>query len=74
MTDLSAAFAARILAIDHAGLDAADRAQLAQLVFDVAACAYGGTTQETVAALIRWAGPYAGAGTSCRRPSGVSPR
>jgi 2-methylcitrate dehydratase PrpD len=60
--DLSAAFAARILAVDPAGFDAADREQLARLVFDVAACACGGTRQETVAALVRWAAPYAGAG------------
>ena len=61
--DLSAAFAARILAIDHAALDAADREQLARLVFDVATCAWGGTRQETVAALVRWAGPDGSART-----------
>jgi 2-methylcitrate dehydratase PrpD len=62
MTDLSASLAARILAIDGAALDAADREQIARLLFDVAACSCGGTRQETVAALIRWARPYAGAG------------
>jgi 2-methylcitrate dehydratase PrpD len=62
MTDLSAQFAARMLAMDGAALDAADREQVARLLFDVTACAYGGTRQETVAALIRWARPYAGVG------------
>src|SRR5262245_8445937 len=62
MSDLSARFADRILAMEGTALDAADREQIARLLFDVAACAYGGTRQETVAALIRWARPYRGAG------------
>ncbi len=62
MTDLSAEFAAQILAIDPAALTAADREQISRLLFDVAACAYGGTSQPTVAALVRWAAHYAAAG------------
>jgi 2-methylcitrate dehydratase PrpD len=62
MTDLSAEFAAQMLAIDAAALTSADRDQLGRLLFDVAACAYGGTRQSTVEALVRWAQPYAGAG------------
>jgi 2-methylcitrate dehydratase PrpD len=62
MTDLSAKFAARIMGLEAAALDAADREQIARLLFDVAACAYGGSRQATVAALSRWAEPYDGAG------------
>ena len=62
MTDLSEAFAARILAIDGSALDAPDHEQIARLLFDVAACAYGGTRQATVAAISRWAAPYDGGG------------
>src|SRR5262245_27301013 len=62
MSDLSEAFAARILAIDGSDLDAADHEQTARLLFDVAVCAYGGTRQATVAAIIRWASPYDGGG------------
>lgn len=62
MTDLSEALAARVLAIDAADLDAADHEQIARLLFDVAACAYGGTRQATVAAITRWARPYDGGG------------
>jgi len=71
MTALSAKLAARILAVDAAALDAADRAQIARLLFDVAACAYGGTRQETVAALTRWAAPYGGAGRAGLIGSGL---
>ena len=61
MPDLSAEFTERILAIGPATLDAADFAQVDRLLFDVAACAYGGTRQATVSALVRWASAYAGA-------------
>ena len=55
MTDLSAKFAERILAIEPATLEAEDHEQVGRLLFDVSACAYGGTRQPTVAALCRWA-------------------
>ena len=51
MTDISAAFAERILAIAPTMLDSEDRAQVGRLLFDVAGCAYGGTRQQTVAAI-----------------------
>ena len=50
MTDLSANFARRILAIEPATLEAADHEQIGRLLFDVSACAYGGMRQPTVAA------------------------
>jgi 2-methylcitrate dehydratase PrpD len=62
MTDLSAEFAERILAIEPATLEAEDHEQVGRLLFDVSACAYGGTRQPTVAALCRWAAGYAGVG------------
>ncbi len=64
MTDISATFAERILAIEPATLEAADHEQVGRLLFDVSACAYGGARQATVSALHRWAEAYAGAGRS----------
>ena len=71
MADLSADFAARILAIGPPTLDREDHEQVARLLYDVAGCAYGGTRQSTVAALVRWAQPYAGAGKAGVISSGV---
>src|SRR5712675_345797 len=62
MTNLSAKFADRILAIAPATLEAADHEQVCRLLFDVFTCAYGGTRQPTVAALCRWAAGCAGVG------------
>jgi 2-methylcitrate dehydratase PrpD len=71
MADLSADFAARVLAITPSALAREDHEQVARLLYDVAGCAYGGTRQSTVAALVRWAQPYAGAGKAGVIASGV---
>lgn len=62
MADLSGEFAARLLDIAPPTLDPSDHAQVARLLYDISACSYAGTRQATVAALVRWARPYAGAG------------
>ena len=71
MTDISAAFAERILAIAPTMLDSEDRAQVGRLLFDVAGCAYGGTRQQTVAAILRWASTYSGTGKAGLVGSGL---
>ena len=71
MADLSTTFAERIFAIEPAALKRTDYEQVARLLFDAAACAYGGTQQQTVSALTRWVAAFDGAGRSGVVASGL---
>jgi 2-methylcitrate dehydratase PrpD len=61
-SSLTESFAEQVLAVDPAALSAKDLGQVGRLLFDMAACAYGGTRLPTVTALGHWAAPYSGAG------------
>jgi 2-methylcitrate dehydratase PrpD len=64
MTDLSSAFAARMMKLGDAEFNEGDYEQVARLLFDYVACAYSGSQQSSASALRRWAKPYSGSARS----------